>query len=74
MIPEQNDDWWLAAFRFAVLQAGLAPSEFWRLSLPELSALTALPGGQDIPGRNDLESLMRAHPDLPNANPKPQER
>lgn len=65
MLPEQNNTWWAAAFRFAVFQAGLAPPEFWRLSLPELAALAAASGpvAFDTPDRRELESMMLAHPD-----------
>lgn len=73
MMPAQNDDWWASAFRFAVLQAGLAPGEFWRLSLAELAVLAGTPGAPDLPSRKALEDLMQAHPDLPTANPKRQD-
>ena len=65
MLPQQDDAWWAAAFRFAVIQAGIAPAQFWRLSLPELAALAAAPGptALDVPGRSELDTMMLAHPD-----------
>ena len=65
MLPQQDDAWWAAAFRFAVIQAGIAPAQFWRLSLPELAALAAASGpfAFDTPDRQELESMMLAHPD-----------
>jgi len=65
MLPQQNDLWWMAAFRFAVIQAGLAPTEFWRLSLPELSALAAAsgPNAFEAPDRSELDAMMMVHPD-----------
>ena len=65
MPPEQDETWWAAAFRFAVIQAGLAPTEFWRLSLPELSMLAAVsdPNVFEAPDRSELDAMMMAHPD-----------
>ena len=65
MTAEHDDAWWAAAFRFAVLQAGLAPAQFWQLSLPELAARAAASGPAvlEAPGRAELETMMLAHPD-----------
>jgi len=48
---------WLAAAR----RLGVRPPEFWRLSLWEWQALTA--GAVRPPDQNELNELMRAHPD-----------
>jgi uncharacterized phage protein (TIGR02216 family) len=53
---------WAAWFRFGVGDLGLAPDEFWRLSLWEWLALVGA-RATNVPTRNDLEALMRAHPD-----------
>lgn len=65
MLLQQDDAWWVAAIRFAVIQAGLSPTEFWQLSLPELSALAAAscPAVLDVPERVELDAMMLAHPD-----------
>ena len=55
---------WSAAFTFAVLRLGLAPSEFWRLSLTEWRTLigAASPQG-DALGAPQLHDLMKHYPD-----------
>ncbi|MCO5133843.1 MAG: phage tail assembly chaperone [Phyllobacteriaceae bacterium] len=75
MLPEQDDAWWAAAFRFAVIQTGIAPAQFWRLSLPELAALAAAPGptALDAPGRSELDTMMLAHPDRQASEDRKQE-
>ena len=65
MLPRQGEAWWAEAFRFAVIRSGIAPAQFWRLSLPELAALAAASGTNilDAPGRVELDAMMLAHPD-----------
>lgn len=43
-------------------QAGLAPREFWRLSLKEWRAIIAPPSSHVL-GRAELHALMGAFPD-----------
>ena len=59
-----DSGWWRSAFRFAVLQAGLAPAQFWQLTLPELLMLIAAEGAAaGLPDRTAFETLMQAFPD-----------
>ena len=53
---------WAAWFRHGVGELGLAPEEFWRLSLWEWLALVGK-RAVNAPSRSDLEALVRAHPD-----------
>jgi len=53
---------WAEWFRFGVGDLGLAPDEFWRLSLWEWLALVG-PRPANTPTRGDLEALMLLHPD-----------
>jgi uncharacterized phage protein (TIGR02216 family) len=41
----------------------LSPDVFWRLSLPELAAMTGAPGEPAGLLRRDVEALMRRFPD-----------
>ena len=65
MLPQQGEAWWAEAFRFAVIRSGIAPAQFWRLSLPELAALAAASGTNilDAPDRAELDAMMLAYPD-----------
>jgi uncharacterized phage protein (TIGR02216 family) len=51
---------WPAALR-AALRLGLAPADFWRLSLAEWRALTG--GAVPVLSRARLEALMARFPD-----------
>jgi uncharacterized phage protein (TIGR02216 family) len=59
--PPRKGEGWDAALRFAMRAWGMAPREFWRLSLREWRALTA---GDGAPlGVAEMEALMRKWPD-----------
>jgi len=52
------------AFAVAVRHAGIAPSEFWRMSLPEFVALfTAHAPAGDLPDGPELDALAAMFPD-----------
>lgn len=54
---------WADMLRFAVLQLGLSPDQFWRLSLVEWRWLTE-PAPADRPlSRAEFDRLSQAHPD-----------
>ncbi|MBX8801025.1 phage tail assembly chaperone [Ochrobactrum sp. MR28] len=55
---------WDALMHFGLGQLRLSSQHFWRLSLPEIRALTgAMRGGRQAPSRAILNSLMQAFPD-----------
>lgn len=54
---------WAAWLRLACLRFGLAPAEFWRLSLKEWRALGADPAAPDPLRRAGFDALAAAHPD-----------
>ncbi|AKI01213.1 phage conserved hypothetical protein [Hoeflea sp. IMCC20628] len=61
--PERAFFPWASVIRFGLGHLRLTPDAFWRLSLPEL---TALIGGADAPHtatRRGLEALMAQFPD-----------
>lgn len=45
------------------ISLGVAPAEFWRLSLKEWRMLTARPSGGEPLGRAALEQMAREWPD-----------
>ncbi|WP_421786020.1 phage tail assembly chaperone [Hyphobacterium sp.] len=49
--------------RLAVLRFGLAPADFWRLSLKEWAWLAA-PDSPPALSRSDLDRLLSLHPDI----------
>ena len=61
--PERTFFPWASVLRFGLGHLRLIPDAFWRLSLPELIALT---GGTELPAtatRQGLEALMALFPD-----------
>lgn len=55
---------WDALMHFGLGQLRLASRDFWRLSLPEIRALTGhICGGSQAPSRMILTRLMRDYPD-----------
>jgi uncharacterized phage protein (TIGR02216 family) len=62
-MPDRTFFPWASVLRFGLGHLRLTPDAFWRLSLPELTALT---GGTDAPPiatRQGLEALMALFPD-----------
>jgi uncharacterized phage protein (TIGR02216 family) len=54
---------WPGLLRLAVLELGLTPEAFWRLSLAEWRALTAFPD-QDLGlSRSQFDALSALYPD-----------
>ena len=54
---------WPALLRFAVLELGLTPEAFWRLSLAEWRALTAPPDQGLGLTRSQFDALFALYPD-----------
>lgn len=56
---------WDELFRIAVLQLGLAPADFWRLSMRELTVLLTPPARPEPAAmtRDKLARLMEIYPD-----------
>jgi len=55
---------WRAALRRAVLELGLPPEAFWRLSLAEWRALAQAPAAPTL-DRAALDALVARFPDNP---------
>ncbi|MCY0094445.1 rcc01693 family protein [Hoeflea ulvae] len=61
--PERAFFPWASVIRFGLSHLRLPPDAFWRLSLPELSALVAGTGAPQTATRRGLEALMAQFPD-----------
>lgn len=61
-----KQNWWAIAFKIAVVEMGVSPKEFWKLSLSEFNLLTqdlSTNHQTDCPNRDHLKALMKSHPD-----------
>jgi uncharacterized phage protein (TIGR02216 family) len=54
---------WPGLLRLAVLELGLTPEAFWRLSLAEWRALTAVPEQDRGLSRSQFDALSALYPD-----------
>jgi uncharacterized phage protein (TIGR02216 family) len=54
---------WPSLLRLAVLELGLTPEAFWRLSLAEWRALTAVPDPEPGLTRSQFDALSALYPD-----------
>jgi uncharacterized phage protein (TIGR02216 family) len=54
---------WPGLLRLAVLELGLTPEAFWRLSLAEWRALTAIPEHDLALSRSRFDVLCSLYPD-----------
>ncbi len=59
-MPAEATPW--RALLAAASQTGIAPADFWRLSLREWRALIAPPAGETL-SRQAFEALAKLHPD-----------
>lgn len=64
-MPDQTFFPWASVLRFGLGHLRLTPDAFWRLSLPELRALTGTTEMQATSTRHGLEQLMAQFPDIP---------
>jgi uncharacterized phage protein (TIGR02216 family) len=61
--PERAFFPWASVIRFGLGHLRLTPDAFWRLSLPELTALIGGAGAPQTATRRGLEALMAQFPD-----------
>lgn len=54
---------WAEMLRFGVVQLGLSPGQFWRLSLVEWRWLTASAAADGPLSRAEFDRLRALHPD-----------
>ncbi|MDF1607276.1 phage tail assembly chaperone [Hoeflea sp. YIM 152468] len=65
---------WASVIRFGLGRLRLPPDQFWRLSVPELSALTGAAEAPTLTNRQGLEALMALFPDTRSAKDKTDDR
>jgi len=62
-MPDRTFFPWASVLRFGLGHLRLPPDAFWRLSLPELTALLGASGPSATATRQGLEALMTLFPD-----------
>ena len=62
-VPDRTFFPWASVIRFGLGHLRLSPDAFWRLSLPELTALIGAPYAPAMATRHGLEALMALFPD-----------
>jgi len=62
-MPDRTFFPWASVLRFGLGHLRLPPEAFWRLSLPELTALTGVRDAPSLTTRHGLQTLMALFPD-----------